>query len=121
MKAVPLFFLFLFSLASPAQAQGQQAFETFLQNIGQEAIAAGVTPATVARALPTIEHDDTVIELDRKQPEKKITFAQYVKNVITSQRIAKGRRLAQEYEAALAQLEKIYGVPPAVVVSLWGI
>lgn len=120
MKCVAVL-LFVCLLSSPVFAQDADRFQTFLQNVGQEAIAAGVSPATVARALPSIEHDETVIELDRKQPEKKITFTQYVKNVITPQRIAKGQRLGQEYEAALKQLEQIYGVPPAMVLSLWGI
>lgn len=106
-------------MAGPAQAQG--GFRAFLESVAQEAVQQGVSQQTVRRALETVELDESVIELDRKQPEGKITFARYLRNVITQQRIDKGRRLAAEYAGPLRQVQAAYGVPAGVVIALWAI
>lgn len=115
-----LFILCLAVLPMNAFAYDEADFQNFLQNVGREALAQGVTPRTVQSALASVTVDETVVELDRKQPEKKITFARYLQNVVNQPRIDKGRRLMDDYAGALAKLEKHFGVPPAVVISLWG-
>jgi membrane-bound lytic murein transglycosylase B len=62
-----------------------------------------------------------VIELDRKQPENKKTFAQYRETVVNSARIAQGRELMQAYGRELSAISAKYGVAPQYIVALWGI
>ncbi len=96
-------------------------FQTWLTGFRVEARNAGISDATIQATLMNIQPLPKVIELDKKQPEKKITFAQYKKNVVNQQRIDKGRQLIAAHRAELDWVEKTYGVAPQYVVALWGI
>jgi lytic murein transglycosylase len=62
-----------------------------------------------------------VVELDRAQPEFTRTVWDYLDSAVSPQRIALGQQkllqLRGETDAAAAR----YGVPPAIVVAIWGI
>jgi membrane-bound lytic murein transglycosylase B len=107
----------LMPFRAPAAAEG---FSAWLVNVRSEAAAQGISQNTINKALTGIEHNSRVIELDRKQPEGTQTFAQYKKNVITHQRVEKGRRLLQEHRSLLGKISKQYGVAPEYIVALWG-
>lgn len=96
-------------------------FDTWLQSFRTEAAAAGISQKTLNEALTGIQPIPKAIELDRKQPEKKITFVQYKKNVVNDQRIQKGRQLLKQHARTLYAVEQAYGVAPQYVVALWGI
>lgn len=105
---------------SPITAQAAD-FQTWLTGFRVEARNAGISDATIQATLTNIQALPKVIALDKKQPEKKITFAQYKKNVVNQQRIDKGRQLIAAHRAELDWVEKTYGVAPQYVVALWGI
>ncbi len=116
-----LFALFLFaSFALPAAAS-TQSFDSWLASFRAEALNAGVSSATVSAALGGIQPIQKVIDLDRKQPEMKKTFAQYKEQIVNQTRIQKGRELMRQHAADLAEVERIYGVAPQYVIALWGI
>lgn len=96
-------------------------FDTWLAQFKQEALAAGISQTTLDAALTGIRPLPKVIALDRKQPEKKMTFAQYKKGVVNPQRIARGRELMAEHANELKWVEQAFGVAPQYVVALWGI
>lgn len=96
-------------------------FRLWLDAFKQEARAAGIRPATLENALAGVEPVPRIVELDRKQPEGRLTFVEYRRRVVSDARIEKGRRLLREHEAVLAETEKRYGVPAEVIVALWGI
>lgn len=119
MRAILTFFLIL-SFTTPAMAN-PQPFDQWLAGIRGEAAQAGISPATINAALSDIRPLQKAIELDRKQPEKKITFAQYKNNIVNQARIDKGRRLMRQHAAQLRRVEQQYGVAPQYIVALWGI
>ena len=93
----------------------------WLDQIKQQAIASGVSPATVHAALDNFIPNPRVVELDRKQPETTITFAAYRHNTISAARINKGADLMRLYAPELAAAEMRSGVPAQMIVALWGI
>lgn len=105
--------------AAPAFAAGR-SFPEWLAAFRAEALRGGISQRTVDSALTGLGPLQKVIALDRKQPEHKITFAQYRKNVISQARIEKGRALLARHRAALENVEREYGVAPQYVVALWG-
>jgi membrane-bound lytic murein transglycosylase B len=107
--------------AGMAQATGGQSFDSWLAGFRAEARAAGVSEATLNAALNGIQPIQKVIDLDRKQPEMKKTFAQYKEQIVNQVRVDKGRALMRQYAADLAEVERMYGVAPQYVVALWGI
>lgn len=114
------FCLFLF--ICPALAQDEKAgFRAWLDQLAPEMIGQGIAPSTIEKIWPTLTFDESVIELDRKQPEHKITLAQYLKNTLPEARIRKGRELLKEHSALLNEISLRYGVPVSTLVALWGI
>lgn len=112
--------LILLVLASPVSAQ-TQSFDTWLSGVKYEAAQKGISQGTINAALQGIQPIQRVIELDRKQPEWKKTFADYKQMIVNETRVKKGRQLIQDHSVALNEIEKAYGVPKEFIVALWGI
>ncbi len=108
-------------LATVGEARAAVPFAEWLATFRQEARAAGISDRTLERALARVEPIPRVIELDRRQPEGRMTFVEYRQRVINDARISKGRRMLEEHGPLLARVEAEYGVPAAVIVALWGI
>ena len=96
-------------------------FGAWLQNMRADAARQGVSQNTINAALYNIQPSQRVIELDRKQPEYKKTFAQYKEMIVNETRIKKGRQMMRDYHTALQDAENKYGVPKQFIVALWGI
>ncbi len=106
-------------LALPAVAA--EPFDVWLDGIRQQALAAGISRRTVDQALSGLQPIPRVIELDHRQPEGRMTFGEYRARVVSDQRIQRGAALLQQNEKLLDRMQARYGVPPTVVVALWGI
>jgi membrane-bound lytic murein transglycosylase B len=97
------------------------AFDAWLIDLRREAIAEGISQSTLDAAFSGVQPIPRVIELDRRQPEGRMTFVEYRGKVISDARIRKGRELLREHRALLSRIEATYGVPAEVIVALWGI
>lgn len=98
-----------------------EPFDAWLQSFKAEAAQKGISQTTLNQSLTGIEPIPRVIELDRKQPEGRLTFAEYQKRVINKARINQGRALYQKHRKELNQISGKYGVQPQYIVALWGI
>ncbi|MDH5559111.1 MAG: lytic murein transglycosylase [Alphaproteobacteria bacterium] len=98
-----------------------ESFSDWLEQFKIDARTAGITPTTIETALGSIEPIPRVIELDRKQPEFSLTFREYLNNVGSDDRIARGKRKLAEHRKLLNRVSAKYGVPPQVIVALWAV
>lgn len=84
------------------------------------ALAAGIGAPTLHAALDDVHYLPRVVDLDRAQPEFIRTVWDYLDSAVSPRRIALGQdKLVQvraEADAAAAR----YGVPPSIVVAIWG-
>ena len=108
--------------SAPAdEATLQQGFARWIDDFRAGMQAAGIDEATLRVAFDDVQYLPRVVELDRAQPEFTRTVWDYLDRAVTAQRVARGQdKLAQvrsEADAAAAR----YGVPPAVVMAIWGI
>ncbi len=103
----------------PAAAHGN--FEEWLRKLRAEARAAGIRASTLDRALAGLEPLPRVVELDRRQPEGRLTFAEYRRRVVGRDRIRRGRELRARHRRILAATARRYGVADRILVALWGI
>jgi membrane-bound lytic murein transglycosylase B len=106
-------------LAAPALAQ-QGSFEAFLDGVRADARRAGVSNATLQRALSGIRPVERVIELDRRQAESTLTWDQYRDRIVSQTRIDNGRRAYADNRAVLQSLEGRFRVPGRFMVAIWG-
>ncbi|MCR9255995.1 MAG: lytic murein transglycosylase [Alphaproteobacteria bacterium] len=102
-------------------ARAAEPFPQWLDGVREEARAAGISEEVIRAALTDFEPIARVIELDRSQPEGRLTLAQYLDRVISDARIRTGRARLAEHRAALEAVAEEYGVQPRFIVSLWGI
>lgn len=85
------------------------------------ALAAGITAATLDKALPGIAFRPDVVERDRKQDEFTKTIWDYLDKAVSEDRIAAGRKAARTYAKVLDAIEARYGVDRTVVLAIWGL
>ena len=113
-------FLAASGAALPAAA-GEEDFSAFLSGVRRDAAAHGIRGSTIEIALRRAQYLPHVIELDRKQPESTLTFAEYLDKVVTAQRMDGARRQLAENRVLLDGIWRRYNVEPRFVVALWGI
>lgn len=112
-----VFGMLLCVAAWPAAADG---FATFLAGVRQDALAQGISAATVDRALGGVRPLPQVIELDRRQAEFTQTFWAYLDKRVTEDRVWQGRAMMQRHANLLAAVQRAYGVQPRFIVAFWG-
>jgi lytic murein transglycosylase len=97
-------------------------FNTFVAAMSAEAQAAGVSPAVISQALNGVTQDPTVLSFDRRQRGTfNKTFEQYVSTRVGAGRINMGRQMLLRHASLLARIEQQFGVPPQIVVAIWGL
>ncbi len=96
-------------------------FSACRQRLQQQAIEAGVAPATVQKAFSYIEYQPKVLELDRRQPEYTESFARYLNKRVTRYRVETGRKLYRQKADLLDRLTRQYGVPGHYILAFWGL
>ena len=101
-------------------ASAQTSFQQWLDGVRAEAEALGISDATLDAALSGINPIDRVLELDRSQPEGRLSFAESLQRQTPQARIDRGRRLLEENRDLLAEIGAAYGVQPRFIVALWG-
>jgi lytic murein transglycosylase len=97
-------------------------FNSFVAAMSAEAQAAGISPAVISQSLSGVTPDPAVLNFDRRQRGTfKKTFEQYVSTRVGPGRISMGRQMLQRHAALLARIEQQFGVPPQIVVAIWGL
>jgi len=116
-----LFIFLMTMIISPTFAGDQTAYNQWIVGFKAKAVRAGVSEQTLAKAFKGSKFLPRVIELDRKQPESKMTFAKYKDRIVSSQRIKQGRHELKKHRKLLNEIGNAYGVQPQYIVALWGI
>jgi lytic murein transglycosylase len=97
-------------------------FQTFVASISSEAAAQGVSQSVISQALGGVTEDAGVLAFDRRQHGTfNKTFEQYVSTRVSSGRIRTGQAMLQRHAALLARIERQFGVPPQILVAIWGL
>jgi peptidoglycan lytic transglycosylase B len=112
------------SAATAAQADEptlEQAFARWVERLRPGMQAQGIDEATLRAAFDDVHYLPRVVELDRAQPEFTRTIWDYLDLAVTPQRIARGQDKLQQVRDAGDAAAARYGVPPNLVVAIWGI
>ncbi len=96
-------------------------FQSWLEDFKAEARAKGISNKTLQRALSGVSYDRRVIKRDRSQHSFKLSFNQFYKRRVGSYLMKKARGKLAKHRRLLAGIEKRYGVPAEVLVSIWGL
>jgi membrane-bound lytic murein transglycosylase B len=96
-------------------------FPAFVETLRADALARGISEATVNRALNNLEPSPSVIQRDQSQAELVLTIDQYVARRLTRPFVRTAQQMATRHRTLLNRVSKTYGVPSRVVVSIWGL
>ena len=113
--------LALGALAITAPSSANTEFSTCLMSLQAQARSAGINESILRDVVPSLQQQERVISLDRKQPEFLQTFSEYLGLRVTPERVERGRALLEKYRSFLLDLQEQYGVPPQYLVSFWGL
>lgn len=115
--------------APPASAAADPAFRKWLAELWPQAQSMGVSRRTFELATQGVEPDLTLPDLDlplrpgvapRGQAEFVQTPADYIKEANIARLAERGKQLAAEHSRTLAAIEQRFGVPPDVLLAIWG-
>ena len=108
--------------AGKALAQSQDGrFAAWLAGLRTEAARAGVDAGTLDTALGSVQQIPRVLELAHNQPEFKMSFDEYLSVVVSGERVQRGRALLPENRSLIDRFAAPAGIPPSIVMALWGI
>ena len=113
----------LLLLAAPARAaQCGGDFNAFIAAMSREAAVAGVSRDIVANAFAGVAQDQAVLAFDRRQRGTfRKSFEEYAATRVTGGRISRGKQLMVRHAALLSRIERQFGVPPHLIVAIWGL
>lgn len=96
-------------------------FESYLSGVQREALRKGISQQTLDAALAGIEFLPKVVERDRRQVHKRLSFQEYMDIVVPESRVEDGRVFVAENRDLLDRVAARYGVPWEIIGALWGV
>ena len=96
-------------------------FDAWLSRFKSTAAAQGISQSAISTALSGVSYDPTVVRLDRSQRSFKLSFEQFYARRVGSALIRRGQTLMRTHQATLARVEKRFGVPPEIIIAIWGL
>jgi membrane-bound lytic murein transglycosylase B len=105
----------------PVPALPQPTFEEWLSGVRAEALTRGIRQATIDSALTGLEPVPVVIQRDRTQAELVQTLDQYLAQRLSKKVVLTAQTMRQTHDTLLRDVSEKYGVPPGILVSIWGL
>src|SRR4051812_44996933 len=96
-------------------------FEAWLEGVIAEAHTRGFSDELIDSTLTGLTPIQRVVERDSSQAEFTITLDRYFQTRVTPRIIRLGRQQSMDQRAVLRRIRTEYGVPPGIVLSIWGL
>ena len=113
--------IILFLTLSSLKSDESIDFEKWKKKIKIEALDSGISSKTFDLSFKDVKLIKRVIELDRNQPEFKLTFEDYLSKVVNANRRKAAKIKLNENLKILDEIEKKYKVQKRFIIALWGI
>jgi membrane-bound lytic murein transglycosylase B len=104
-----------------SQEPARPSFAEWLAGVRSEAIARGLRAEIVDAALADVtEPQPIILERDRAQAETVFSLEKYIARSLTPRLILAGRAAYASQRELIDQIGERYGVPPRILVAIWG-
>lgn len=100
---------------------GPAGFGRWLERFKARSVQSGISVRTVNAALSGVTYDPRVIRLDRSQRSFKLSFEQFYAKRVGTALMNRARQRLKTYRAVLGRIERDFGVPREIVISIWGL
>lgn len=105
-------------MPAPPAASADAGFDAWRSDFRGRALAAGLPGQLVDRELAGLTPNPRVISLDSAQPEFSKPIGDYVKGVVSADRIARGQRYRDDLPF-WPGIEQRFGVPRDILIAVW--
>ena len=112
------FIIFIFCNLSYAK---EENYTKWLSELRSDSLDRGISSNTFDEAMKNVVILDKVKKLDKKQPEKVITFADYYKRTVNNKRIQIGKEKYNLHKEEITNIANEYGVQARFILAIWGI
>ena len=117
-----IFIIFiLFTYFNPSISNDSLEYENWLKSLRIESLNAGISPEVFDNTMKSAKIIDKIKQLDTKQPEKRISFKDYLSRTVSKKRIELGQINYIKYKEQLDKVALKYKVQPRFIVAIWGI
>ncbi|WP_237413480.1 lytic murein transglycosylase [Acinetobacter nectaris] len=96
-------------------------FKQCLAELKPLAINTGIQSDVYDRYTQGITPDYSILDKLNYQPEFSTPIWDYLSGLVDQERITLGQEKLKRYQSTLDRVQMIYGVPPEVVVAVWGV
>ncbi len=100
---------------------GPGGFDGWLSQLRSHAAAQGISKRAIDAGLAGVTYDANVVRLDRSQHSFKLSFEQFYARRVGSALINRAQGKLNTHASLLSRIEQKYGVPGAILVSIWGL
>ncbi len=97
------------------------SFDVWMAAFKKEALSQGISQRAISSALDGVTFDPAIIRRDSGQAVFQQSFLQFAGRMTAIGRYQNGLKQLKAHAPLLARIEQATGVPPAVVVALWGL
>ena len=103
-----------------AASCGTGSFEAWLGDFKNEASGKGISQTAINAGLNGLTLDQSVLSRDRSQKVFSQSFEEFSGRMVPP-RMTRGSNMLKQYGSVLSRIEQAYGVPPEVIVAIWGL
>lgn len=109
------------SVSVYALADDKPDYETYVEQLKQEALEHGISQDAVERAFTDMTFYERAVSADRNQPERVLTLDTYLPRAVPDWKVQQGIEKYNEHRELLEAVGEQFGVQPRFIVALWGI
>ena len=104
---------------TPPTVSGDRSFDDWARDFYTRAVKAGLPASLLDREMAGLTPDPRVNSLDTRQPEFAKPFGDYIKGVVSEDRVAIAARRKPAMVSTLTDIEARYGVPGDILLAIW--
>jgi lytic murein transglycosylase len=107
------------SSTAPCHTSG--TYDAWLAAFERDALAQGISKATMAAVAPNLTYDQKIVYIDRGQRVFTQTFLEFSGRMAAGYRIQRGQQLIQSNASTFSRIDQQFGVPAPVIVAFWAL
>ncbi|MGH6893765.1 MAG: lytic murein transglycosylase, partial [Dongiaceae bacterium] len=97
------------------------SYQEWVAKFQSYALSKGRPDKVIQTAFAGVKENPEISDRTTKQPEFELPVWTYLDRTVSDDRVARGQVKYQENKALLAGIEHDYGVPPEIIMGIWGI
>ena len=101
--------------------QNTSNFDVWVEEFKSYAVAQGEPKNIVAAVFKDLKENPSVRKSAARQPEFVTPVWTYLDKILSQDRIIRGQQFLAQYRDILNGIEADYGVPPEIILAIWGI